>query len=145
MDQKQWIITGVLVIVVAVLAFNFDGWTGKATSQIQSTILPVESKIVVSPEAVEAGEEISITVMPSRDPKVCVESELEFYQLKEDGTLGLRTATRDFSNALGTRKNCDTAVLITHKTQTNWEGNYAVTVKDRTTGKKVVSNILTIN
>ncbi len=144
MDKKQWIITGILIIVVAVVAFNFNNWTGKATTTVKDSLLPAESKIIITPASVTAGEEITITIKPARDPKTCLESTIEFYKLKDDGSLGLRTATKDISNTLGTRRNCDTVVITTYKTGSNWEGSYAATVEDRATKEKVKSNTLII-
>ena len=141
MEQKQWIITGILVVIAVVIALSFSTLTGKATSKMTNTLLPLNSEITVAPTSVKAGEEIIATLKPARNSNGCLDmASLEFYQLKDDGSLGLRTATKDISNYIGTKKNCDTIIVTNYKTGTNWKGNYAVVVGDRTTGKKVISN-----
>lgn len=70
---------------------------------------------------------------------------VDFYQLKDDGSLGLRTATKDISNSLGTRTNCDTVVITNYKTVTNWKGDYAAVVEDKETKAKVISNKFVVN
>ena len=145
MDQKQWIITGILIIVVAALAFSFNETTGQATKTIESSLLPIESEISVSPQSLIAGEEVAVTLKPGRGPQDCLDATISFYRLKDDRTLGLRAATKDISNSLGTRRNCDTIVITTHKTQTNWKGSYVAVVQDKETGENVVSNLFVVN
>lgn len=145
MDKKQWIITLVLVIVVAVVAFNFNNWTGKATTKITDTLLPLESKVTVTPTSVTAGEEITITMKPARDPTVCIDTTIEFYKLKDDGTLGLRRETKDVSNYLGTRKNCNTIIATNYKTLVSWEGSFAAVVEDKATKEKIISNTFVVS
>ena len=145
MEQKQWIITGILVVIAVVIALSFSTLTGKATSKITNTLLPLKSEATVTPNSVKAGEEIIVTLKPARDSKGCLDMALEFYQLKDDGSLGIRTATKDISNYLGTKRNCDTIIVTTYKTGTNWKGSYAAVMGDRTTGKKVISNKLVVS
>ncbi len=140
LEQKQWIITGILVVIAVVIALSFSSLTGKATSKLTNTLLPLNSEITLTPTSLKAGEEVIATLKPGRSSVGCLDMALEFYQLKDDGTLGLRTATKDISNYLGTKKNCDTIIVTNYKTGTNWKGNYAVVIGDRTTGKKVISN-----
>lgn len=140
LEQKQWIITGILVVIAVVIALSFNGLTGKATSKMTNTLLPLKSEITLTPTSLKAGEEVIVTLKPGRSSVGCLDMALEFYQLKDDGSLGIRTATKDISNYLGTKKNCDTVIVTNYKTGTNWKGSYAAVMGDRTTGKKVISN-----
>ena len=61
LEQKQWIITGILVVIAVVIALSFNSLTGKATSKLTNTILPLNSEITLTPTSVKAGEEIVAT------------------------------------------------------------------------------------
>ena len=104
----------------------------------------MNSEKTLTPTSLKAGEEVIATLKPGRSSVGCLDMALEFYQLKDDGSLGLRTATKDISNYIGTKKNCDTIIVTNYKTGTNWKGNYAATMEDKTTGKKVISNKITV-
>jgi hypothetical protein len=133
LDKKQWIIASVLVIIIAAVAFNFNTWTGKAVSS--------QTKISVTPVSLNAGEQITINVIPAKG--VCFEPEVEIFRVQDSGELGLRNAG-PIEAKTGTMNNCE-EFEVTYKTKSDWEGSYAAVVKDSKTQEIVRSPVFVLN
>lgn len=151
MEKNKVIIAFVVLVLLALIGFNFDEITGKVTTK---NLIP---SVTAFPSEVKAGEMINIKIKP-RD--ACVDPEVGFYfsGKKSDGSIvssGGRKAVQQPEN-VGAFKVCkgdagildpDGSFTVSQRTRPEWDGEYYAKIyywKDRKT-KDSINAYFTVN
>lgn len=125
MEGNKILIWFVAIVLIALIGFNFDSITGKATKN-----LPPD--VTVFPETVKAGEKINIKVRPRNG---CVDPEIGFYFSGKysDGSIGSSGGRKGVVRHKGGYKVCKNDMLIldddgtftvSYRTEPGWDGEY---------------------
>jgi len=115
MNKKNIFIGVVLVVVVFLVATNFEKFTGRAVGVQEMTSIEVENKYL------ESGEYVYATIYPG---KKCADLDIELRSPN-----GIRLAM--FSDkSYGNSRYCD-KITVHYKTGGGWiDGEYLIRVKD---------------
>ncbi len=120
---KKIVIASVIVLIVAIVALNFEQITGKAVAR---------TKITVTPRIVTAGHYVNVEIMP---PKGGASRQVEIY--KENGVRQATFNTDCGGNWCYEEGRLGKVATGSYKTSPDWEGRYYVAVEDRDTGELV--------
>ena len=131
MENKNVLIGAVLIILVALLAFNLD-ITGQATKGAMTSIS-------VSPTTIRAGDSLSVSIIPGSNG---AEEKLYIYAQDEDGNLMRKED--GFNYCRGSGATCTKAVTFSYLTYESWiPGTYFAQINDKS-GKAALAEFTII-
>ena len=137
MKRDQIIIGVVAIVLIALIGFNFNNITGKATGSLMPDV-------TVYPGTVKAGEKINIKVKPKIG---CVDPEIGFYFSGKlsDGSMTSSGGRKGTVTHKGGYKVCkgdglildkDGTFTVSYRTEPIWDGEHFAKIfywKDRST------------
>ncbi len=125
LSKKNLIIISTLVLVVVLVLFNLEMFTGDATRQTMTTAQ-------VTPSKIKAGDYVRVQVTPGAR---CADKKIKIY--KEGKPYLFASFEREKIEPRGGSRFCNPTVAV-YKSWASWEkGNYYVMVKDIASNKDV--------
>lgn len=137
--NRTMVLTLVIVVIAAVVFFNFEKFTGKAVNTEDMTKLYVSSKADVMSETnpvIDQGDYVYFTVMPGAEGS---NGQMYIREMEGGRKWGKIVRTEEFDDCNSRLCRPGHTGTVNFKTYYDWEGKYCAEVKDLNTWKKVTT------